>query len=611
MILQALTKCYEALFKKGVVPKQGWCQAKVNFILDINADGSLNTVYPFEEFNEEKKIYPAIIKEVPEQEGRSNNIAPQFLCDNSSYILGIDKGDKPQRTADCFTACKDLHLKILDGVNSEAAVAVKNFFINWHLDKLKQCVSEAVYDYLINKSTMVFRYNGKFVHENPDIQKAWEEFYDSNVYDKKGSCLITGEYTDLRRLHPMIKGVKGSQSSGASLVSFNKESFESYGQSSDKDKLDAFPNAPVSNYAAFAYTTALNYLLRQKNYTARIGDITIVYWAENAEEDYNNVFQAFFDQGDSNNISQQELGAIVKNISEGSAVNVNGTELKYNNRFYILGLAPNAARISVSFFMVDTFGNVLKNLAMHYKDLAIIKPSFIKFDYLPLRVLLLETINKNSKDKKAPENLAASLIKAILNGNMYPAAFLQNVIRRLHMEQGRLIETGNKNAAKTFEQDCNYIKAAIIKAFLNRKLRFSGPTKYLKEELTVSVNEESVNKPYILGRLFALYEHLQDVAYNHSINSTIKDRYFNAAMATPAKVFPLIAKLSMIHLEKIKEKKDRIYLEKQIAVLIGCLKEEEDKLFFPKQLSLEEQGSFYVGYYHQVQKRYTKKEAEQ
>ena len=395
MILQALTKCYEALLKKGVVPKQGWCQAKVNFILDIDVDGALNAVYPFEEFDAKKKLYPARLQEVPEQGVRSSGIAPQFLCDNSSYILGIDKGGKPQRTADCFTACKDLHLQILDGVNSEAAVAVKNFFINWHPDKLKQCVPEAVYEYLINKSTMVFRYNGKFVHEDYDVQKAWEEFYDSNAYDKKGQCLITGKYTYLRRLHPMIKGVWGSQSSGASLVSFNAPAYESYGQSGSSGL-----NAPVSNYAAFAYTTALNYLLRQKNYTAHIGDITIVYWAENAEEDYNDVFKAFFDQGDSDNISQQELGAIVKNIAEGSAVNVNGNELKYNNRFYILGLAPNAARISVSFFMVDTFGNVLKNLAMHYKDLAIIKPSFIKFDYLPLRVLLLETVNKNSKDKR-------------------------------------------------------------------------------------------------------------------------------------------------------------------------------------------------------------------
>ena len=193
MILQALTKCYEALLKKGVVPKQGWCQAKVNFILDIDVDGALNAVYPFEEFDAKKKLYPARLQEVPEQGVRSSGIAPQFLCDNSSYILGIDKGGKPQRTADCFTACKDLHLQILDGVNSEAAMAVKNFFINWHPDKLKQCVPEAVYEYLINKSTMVFRYNGKFVHEDSDVQKAWEEFYDSNAYDKKARPLSQEE----------------------------------------------------------------------------------------------------------------------------------------------------------------------------------------------------------------------------------------------------------------------------------------------------------------------------------------------------------------------------------------------------------------------------------
>lgn len=605
MILQALTKCYEALLKKGVVPKQGWCQAKVNFMLDINADGSLNTVYPFEEFDAKKKLYPARLQDVPEQGVRSSGISPQFLCDNSSYILGIDKGGNIQRTAECFAACKNLHLEILDSVNSEAAIAVKNFFENWHPDNAKNYVPKAVYEYLINKGTMVFRYNGKFVHEDSEVKKAWQDYYINNAYDKKGQCLVTGEYTYLRRLHPMIKGVWGSQSSGASMVSFNALAYESYGQSGNSGL-----NAPISNYAAFAYTTALNYLLRQKNYTAHIGDITIVYWTEDAEENYNNVFQAFFEQGSSNDISQQELSTIIKNITEGAAINVNGKNLKYNNRFYILGLAPNAARISVSFFMVDTFGNVLKNLVEHYNDLAIIKPSFIKFEYLPLRKLLLETINKNSKDKKIPENLTSSLVKAVLNGNMYPAALLQNVMRRLHMEQGKLIEPTIKNSDKPFEQDGNYIKAAIIKAYLNRMLRFYGPSKYLKEEFAVSVKDDMVNKPYILGRLFALYEHLQDAASGKSINATIKDRYFNAAMATPAKVFPLLAKLSIIHLGKIENEGERIYLEKQITELIGCLKEEEN-LFFPRQLSLEEQGSFYVGYYHQLQKRYTKKEAEQ
>lgn len=175
--------------------------------------------------------------------------------------------------------------------------------------------------------------------------------------------------------------------------------------------------------------------------------------------------------------------------------------------------------------MVDTFGHVLKNLAQHYSDLAIIKPSYVKVDYLPLWKLLLETINKNSKDKKTPENLTTSLIKTVLNGTMYPESFLQNVMRRLHMEQGRLIEPTAKSADAAFAQDSNYIKAAIIKAVLNRKRRITGPTKYLKEELTVSVDETTNNKPYILGRLFALYEHLQDSSSKNSLNATIKDRF--------------------------------------------------------------------------------------
>mgnify|MGYP000301478264 CR=1 FL=1 len=603
MILQALTKCYEDLLKKGVVPKQGWCQAKVNFAINLDVDGNIKSVVPLEDFDAKKKIFPPIIKDVPEQGVRSSGISPQFLCDNSSYILGVDNSGKPNRTAECFTASKNLHLKILMNVDNECANAVKAFFSKWNPEILKNIVPKAIYDYLINKGTIVFRYNGKYVHEDYMVQCAWDEYYSSNIYDKKGQCLVTGKYTNLRRLHPMIKGVWGSQSSGASMVSFNAPAYESYGQSGNTGL-----NAPVGDYAAFAYTTALNYMLRQKNYTAHIGGTTVVYWADSVEEDYNDVFESLFENNGSN-MSQQELKSIVKNIADGTSININGSELKYNNRFYVLGLVPNAARISISFFMVYTFGNVLKNLIQNYNDLNIIKPSFVKFDYLPLRSLLLETINKNSKDKKAPESLTAALVKSVLNGSMYPAALLQNVIRRLHIEKGKLIEPGNKNTDKTFEQDGNYIKAAIIKAYLNRKLRLRGATKYLKEEFTVSINENSKNKPYNLGRLFAVYEHIQDAASGKAVNATIKDRYFSSAMSTPAKVFPLLAKLAAIHLEKISKEGDRIYLEKQITEIINLL-DEENGLFFPRQLSLEEQGNFYVGYYHQVQKRYTKKEAE-
>lgn len=603
MILQALTKCYEKLLEKQLVPKQGWSRAKVNFILEITEDGTLVRVYPLENFDVKKKIFPAKIFNVPEHGVRSNGITPQFLCDNSSYILGIDKSGKPERTANCFSASKELHLKILSDVKSQAAVAVKNFFENCHPENLLALIDETIYEYVINKSMFVFMYKDKYVHDDPEIQLAWETYYRNSEYDKKGQCLVTGKYTNLRRLHPMIKGVWGSQSSGASLVSFNASAYESYGQSGGTGL-----NAPVSDYAAFAYTTALNYLLSHSKYVAHIGDLTIVYWSEDANEDYNDIFQSFFEPTEASTISQQELNVIVKSIASGDVVKFNGNELKYNNKFYILGLAPNAARISVGFFMVDTFGHVLKNLAQHYSDLAIVKPSYVKVDYLPLWKLLLETINKNSKDKKTPENLTTSLIKAVLNGTMYPESFLQNIMRRLHMEQGRLIEPTAKSPDAAFEQESNYIKAAIIKAVLNRKRRINGPTKYLKEELTVSVDETTNNKPYILGRLFALYEHLQDSASKNSLNATIKDRFFNAAMATPATVFPLLGKLSIAHLGKL-DINEKVYFEKQIADIIGKLKF-DDELIFPKSLTLEEQGNFYVGYYHQVQKRYTKKEAE-
>ena len=118
----------------------------------------------------------------------------------------------------------------------------------------------------------------------------------------------------------------------------------------------------------------------------------------------------------------------------------------------------------------------------------------------------------------------------------------------------------------------------------------------------MSLNPDSTNIPYTLGRLFSVLEAVQSSA-NPGINATIKDRYFNAASATPGHIFPILLNLSQKHLRKL-DGGFRVHYEKQLTELMSILPEE-----FPTRLNLPQQGAFQLGYYHQTQKRYEKKEA--
>ena len=588
MILQALTKCYEALAKKNLVSKPGLCAAKVHFRVDLKLDGTVEDIVPLEDYDSKKKQFLPKIMIVPEQCVRSSGVCPYFLSDNSSYILGIDDNGKPKRTAEAFESSKKLHLEILEKLDSDIAIAIKNFFRKWNPQKATENIPQDVYAFVISKSNLIFSYDDDLASEDEEILAAWNVYNKNNAYEVTGQCLITGEYGNLRRLHPLIKGVWGTQSSGASLVSFNAQSYESYGQVGGTGL-----NAPVSEYAAFAYGTALNYMLSQEDYVIHMGDTTIVFWTADAEPEYGKLFKETLGQGDGDDITirQTSLKNWLDAIACRKPLNYDGVEINYSNKFYILGLSPNAARISVRFFYSDTFGNILKNVMQHYKDLEIIKPSFEKYDFVPLWILMNELVNKNSKDKEGLKILTGNVFDAVLSGRSYPVSMYQNVLMRIHAEAGAV---ANRN------------KASIIKAYLNRYHRLYK-NKMQKEEITVSLNPDNKDIAYTLGRLFAVYENIQDDASKEGLNATIKDRFFNAAMSTPGTVFPLLARLSVVHLKKL-EVKNRVRLEKQVTELIGIFEKENGRCVYPKRLNLEQQGDFYVGYYHQVQKRYTKKE---
>ena len=305
----------------------------------------------------------------------------------------------------------------------------------------------------------------------------------------------------------------------------------------------------------------------------------MVCWAEGGEPAFQDAFGAFT-FGAQCSYSETELRDMVGQLLRGRSVRYDETLLDPERPFYILGLAPNAARLSVRFFLRNSFGVFLRNVQEHYERLDIVKPVFDKFDTLPLWRLLWETVDQNSRDKSSSPNMTGAVLRSILMNEPYPATLLYGALLRIRAEQ-----------------DMTRGRAAIIKAYyLKRPQRGIS-----KEVLTVSLNPDSTNIPYTLGRLFSVLEAIQSSA-NPSINATIKDRYFNAASSTPGHIFPILLNLSQKHLRKL-ESGLRIYYEKQIAALTSVLSET-----FPPRLSLPQQGAFQLGYYHQTQKRYEKKE---
>ena len=575
MILQALVNHYENLEKQGKVDQEGWCKAKVSYAVNLSRDGEILGILSLkiEEERGKRKVWvPRQIK-VPEMVTRSSGVSANFLCDNSKYILGIDAEGTNQRVRDCFEAAKEKHLSLLRETEGEMAEAVRNFFETWDPEKASECAEiEERWEDLTDGGNLIFCMDINYAQDDPFIQEAWENARNESAEDgQTGICLVTGKEAEISRIHKTIKGVPGAQSSGAALVSFNAPAFESYGKEQSY-------NAPVGKYAEFAYTTALNYLLNQREYTFQLGDSMIVFWSESAEEEYQ---AAFFEAADPKSDNQEEIKGIFDNLKTGMPVSIGNFTLDPDQRFYILSLAPNAARLSVRFFYQDSFGNILKNLSAHYERMSIVKPSWESREYMGVRDMLSETVNQNSKDKTPVPNMAAFVLQAILSGARYPASLYTDVLIRIRAEQGNV----------------TWGRAGIIKAYLIRNGNWKEGENYM------GLNEESRETAYVLGRLFSVLESIQMDA-NPGIKATIRDRYFNSACATPASVFPVLIKLKNSHMKKLERDKGgaKVYYEKLLTELMGKLDE------YPKRLSLEEQGKFILGYYHQVQKKYEKKE---
>lgn len=624
MIIQSLCQYYDILDNDENVPisRPGYSSAKVSFSLVLSEDGEIEHIIDLR--SDGKKPIPQMM-EVPQQDSRANGVNPYFLCENAKYVFGVEKLKRVDfekkypnssngkgivnicileenenevtlvnpRTIEYFEAFKKLQDEILGEIDSPGVKRYLLFLSNWKPEKFLQNQKIVQYkDEILSGGIFVFSDNEGYLHQDKDVKKAWEKYYSNSNTENSftSQCLITGDIEPIARLHQKIKGVVGAQQAGASIVSFNDDSFASYNK-------DQSYNAPVSETSMFKYTTALNYLLSQKSNRLRIADTTTVFWAETKDKTCINLAQFLInppmvsqkngeDEGDGEKVRDiatiQLIEDILTKVKQGRIINTEDIGTDPNVNFYILGLAPNNARIAIRYWYKDSFGNFVKTVTRHHQDMEII-PEFSSDyptpDFISVYRLLRETVPKSSERNEISPILGGLMMRAILNETQYPIQMYSAIVNRVKVERR-----------------INAIRAGFIKAYLLRLSR-AGLTNIPEEMITVKLNEESENVPYRLGRLFSVLEKVQSDT-NKDIGATINSKYFSSASSTPAVVFPVLLKLAQHHISK----SDWGFKTNQsIEEILAEVNE------FPEYLSLEEQGMFMLGYYHQRKANYQKK----
>lgn len=577
MILQALKEYYDRKAAAGEIAMPGWELKQLPFLFVIDSAGKLVNIEDTRETVGKKKIAKSFL--LPHSVKRSVNIAANLLWDNIEYAFGAGsgkKGDNSKRIAQCHAD----FVKRLENLSGVPAVdAVRMFVVGANV--VSECARFPVWTEIVETDPFVsFKLVGEPepVFRDPLVltriaERARVDSDDSFI------CLVSGNRDMLAKTHPAIKGVAGANTTGGNIVSFNFDAANSNGKKQGA-------NAPVGEFAAFAYTTALNTLLsKDSRQRMMIGDATTVFWADkdNVLEDEFADFFAEPPRDDPDRLTVN-VKALFDSLKTGAFVPEADT-----TRFFVLGLAPNSARISVRFWWVGTVAELAERLRIYFEDLAIVHGSKDK-DHLSLFRLLVSTAQQGKAENINPR-LSGELTRAVLEGATFPETLLRATLIRIKAEQG----------------DVSYPRAKIIKAFINRKIR---KTKSTEKEITIMLDKENPNIGYRLGRLFATLEKIQEAA-NPGINATIREKYYASASSTPAAVFGTLMRLAGNHLSKLGKEKPgwKVSLEKLIGEITYKDENSVGVAKFPTHLKLDDQGQFAIGYYHQRQDFFTKKTA--
>lgn len=583
MILQALNDYFD---RKDDLPKQGWVRRGIDYSIVLDEAGNCLAIEALGTISKGKTrpqemLVPSIGKQALKHTNSGNDA--NFLWDNASFVFG--RGNKGNQKLSAFLGALQLWT---GGLDDPGIAAVKLFCTAIQQspelpDQLFQRFQVQV-DFEKRDPVVVFRLAS-------DVEGIHARLAVRNSYEKKlaemdgeaglrGNCLITGATdTPIAANETVIKGVWNAQPAGANIISFNKRAFESYGKRDRNGE-----NAPVSVRASFAYTTALNFLLSTSSQRIQVGDASTVFWADRDSEFESGIPNIFGEPPkDDPDQGARAVQALLFAVQTGKLGGPDGV-----NRFHVLGLAPNAARISIRFYHCLPLYELGERILQHFKDLEIVRgPHDPQY---PSLFRLLAAVAVQNKADNIPPNLGGAIVDAVFAGPdvPYPSLWLNAAVGRCRAEQ-----------------NVNYLRAAAIKACLNRQIRRSSvtPTNQPPEKEFLSMLDLTNPSPaYRMGRLFATLEKIQEEA-SPGLNATIRDRYYGAASSTPVAVFTTLLRLKNSHLKKLSVGRG-LWFEKLMGEILGTVAD------FPKHLPMPDQGRFALGYYHQRQDFFTKKPVE-
>lgn len=567
--------------------RDGYSEERVSFALVLDRDGHIVDVQSLLDTSG-KKPRPGR-RSVPRARQRSSNVVSNFLWDNTKYVLGIEEDNSEDgwrvssgRPHDAF---KELHEKKLRDATDPSLVAVAGFVRTWDPDGFGKLPRKSD----LPGANVVFRLDGanEFAHESDEaatLVRRWMREREG-VEGVEGVCLVTGVRGKIEKTHPKVKGVRGAQPSGAALVSFNERAFESYGK---KQAL----NAPVVEQVASGAIDSLNALLANSRRPIQIGDATTVFWAEagTAAEEAEDLFSALL-QPPSDTEEEAAVRDGLRQIAAGLPVERAFPGVAPDTRFFVLGLSPNAARLSVRFWMADTFGRLADRVGRHWQDLRL-EPDPWRGRLPSVWRLLDLSAPPASREKKPQPVLAGGLLRAILCGSAYPASLMASILQRLRVERGAATDADQR---KQFRQRVGIAKAFVART---RRRRHNG-----EEDTLVSLNRVSDDVAYNLGRLFGAMVYAAEAVAARS--ATLRDRYIGSASATPRVVFPHLMR-NYEHNRSSLAKSDwpgrRVAVDKAVTEIVSRMPNGGP----PATLSLEEQGRFFVGFHHQHDFFYTK-----
>ncbi len=575
MILQALTKYYERIIQEETPNLEpiGFRRVAIPFTLVLKKDGSIAGIDDNRTDEGKRKQTKFFIVPKVFDGSRTSDVEANLLWDKASYVFGVSPEGKAARLK---KQKEKFLLTILDYFpveNADDGVSAVVKFLKSHADSIQEYKE---WEEIKSKDpNLAFRLEGEqTLICNRDAVKEVIANKNKTAISEKGLCLVTGKIDNLTPLENPIKGLRGSGKAESHLVSFNESAYWSYGKEGKKSR---HKNAPISKSVSAAYVTAINYMQREgSRQWIKVGDATTIFWAEKKHE-IEDWFADIFGEpvkGESEQ-DNEAIKALFKSPETGAK-----PVLDDNTKFYVLGLSPNASRIAVRFWYAGTVADVERNIRQHFEDIEIVRPPN-QPKHLSLSRLLKSTALLEKPENIQP-NLTGDFMRAILAGTPYPATLLSSAVRRIRAEH-----------------EITYPRASLIKAVLIRNARFYE-TKQTKE-VGMSLDTSNTNTGYRLGRLFAVLEKVQEEA-SPGVNATIRDRFYGSASSVPVTVFPHLLKLKQHHIAKLESKGRAVNLEKIIGEIVNDITD------FPGHLSLNDQGRFAIGYYHQRQDFFTKKE---